>query len=249
MAIQLLPPGGDTSWFPVIRERAATLWRAGRTARETPLACAIQADSGAGHVSVPCALADDDQAVLDLLEASFADDDPVRFVRMLLLLLDDFLESLEDARRLLGGTGRVDPPKIVSVWTNRFAKHRQSLLVLHHPSYLFVDHPDAWRWMTPIRAATNVTDIGQKWLEDRGAARPDAIALRANDHPAVVLVPRLADFLEPSLKYYREFLKWAAARPDELAKFRTLDDDLWLQTLLDRVVPLPPEKAPSTISS
>jgi len=189
-----------------------------------------------GHRSLPCALADDDQALLDLLESSSADDDPVRFTRMFLMLLDDFIESLEDAQRLLGHPRPPKPPANVSVWTNYFAKHRQNLLVMHHPACLMLDGPDAERWQLAIRAAGNVTVIDQGWLGQRGKSTPDPVAVRANLDPAVVVLPRLDELLQPALAYYRDFGLWAAQRPTELAKFKTADHELWLKTLLDRVV-------------
>lgn len=92
---------------------------------------------------------------------------------MFLMLLDDFIESLEDARRLLGDPKPPKPPANVSVWTNFFAKHRQNLLVMHHPACLMLDCPDAERWQLATRAAGNVTVIDQQWLGQRGRGLPD----------------------------------------------------------------------------
>ncbi|MBI3201586.1 MAG: hypothetical protein HYZ29_08590 [Myxococcales bacterium] len=238
MAYELLPPGGDTSWFAPVREGLASEWRATRPEPDTPLVCGLQTldQERDGHRSLPCALADDDQAILDLLESPSSDNDPVRFTRVFLMVLDDFIESLEDARRLLGDPRPPKPPASVSVWTNYFAKHRQNLLVMHHPACLMLDYPDAERWEQATRAAGDVTVIDQQWLGLRGRRLPDPSAVRANDDPAVVVLPRLDELLQSALTYYRDFGQWAAQRPTELAKFNTPDHELWFKTLLDRVI-------------
>lgn len=203
MAYDLLPPGGDTSWFAPVREGLAREWRATRPEPGTPLVCGLQTldQERDGHRSLPCALADDDQALLDLLESSSVDGDPVRFTRMFLMLLDDFLESLEDARRLLGDPRPPKPPANVSVWTNYFAKHRQNLLVMHHPACVMLDHPHAQNWQQAARAAGDITIIDQGWLGLRGRGLPNPSAVRANLDPALVVLPKLDELLQSSLAY------------------------------------------------
>lgn len=235
--IDLLPPGDDAAWLPTVREKLALSWRTGRAARDEPRICVLAnaIASGKGHLSLPCSIADDDQSIERFLATPRIDRDPITFTRLFLFLLDDFVETLGSCYKFLGWKKAPRAPEILGTWTNYFAKHRKNIAVLHHPKYLFLDHPDADRWDRATKNAADVTVIDQSWFDGR-TGLPDPEHVRANDQPAVVLVPELHEFLEAATSYYDDFVRQATGR-SELKRFETMDHGLGFETLLGRLAP------------
>lgn len=231
-----LLPAGEPTWLPAVREHLSQMWRAARAPSDDPIVCALANPMGGSHLSLPCAVGSDDQSIERFLGQSGLDDDPVTFTRLLLFLLDDFVESLGYCYRLAGWVKAPRAPGVVSIWTNYFAKHRQNLLVFHHPSYLFSDHSDSPRWEKGVRNAGNVSVIDQTWFEGR-AGLPDVVDVKANDDPAVVVVPLLETFVVAALDYYRVFVREVAVKGGGLKPFETPDHELFDKRLLERIGP------------
>jgi hypothetical protein len=103
----LLPPG-EAAWLPPVREYLLLTWRAARAPSDDPLVCVLAHPMGGPHLSLPCAVGSDDQSIERFLRQSGFDDDPVTFTRLLMFLLDDFVESLGYCYRLAGWAKGVD---------------------------------------------------------------------------------------------------------------------------------------------
>jgi hypothetical protein len=217
---------GDLAWLDVARETLLAQWRAARpvdpTGAVTPLVCEILTGvpPGAGHFSLPCSVAEEDEAIERHLEdAQTALLDPIGFFRFYLFLLDEFGAGLECCYQLLGHRSASKAPSLVSTWTNRYAKHRGRILVCHHPKYLFRDNPDAAPIEPELRANPDVTIIDRAWLEQHVNEVPKVRQMTVNRGAAVVVVPRLGDFLSAMLKFYGDFVTYAKGHSAKLNDF------------------------------
>ena len=120
------------------------------------------------HLSLPCSLAREADEIGLFLKSPRYGDNPIIFLRLYLILLSEFCGGLSDVANLIGiKVG--SPPKKISVWCNKFAKHRLNILVQHHPLYLFADaYGRAWEKFAPVAPT--------KCLIDRcGNQRPQAL--------------------------------------------------------------------------
>lgn len=234
---ELLPPGSP-DWFPAVRADLSAAWRQRRgNEPETALACRLANPAdGTGHLSLPCSLANDDGTIEEFLGGASLDENPPRFLRLFLFLLDDFVESLQRAYKFAGTKNPPRAPDLISIWTNRFAKHRQNVLILHHPTYLFLDHPTAGPWHDAAQKAQNLTIVDTDWLKAR-SSNPDAQALGVNQNPSIIQVPKLRDFLDGALVFYDGFVNECAKTPAVLKGFETPDHELSLKTLFERLIP------------
>ena len=179
------------------------------------------------HLSIPCSLLQEANEIADFLSHSCYSD-AVTFLRLYLIILSQFVNQLEDVARLIGvPIGR--PPTLVTVWANRWAKHR-----LHYLSSII----EICFGQSRRRAGANrpklstckaVDDCGKEhpvkvidydWLARAVGKEPDLNDAN-DDQQAVLAVPPLMTFLRATIRYFREFVDACLARPELVRKFQS----------------------------
>lgn len=224
------PPEID-DWFRACRDRLYHRWDSttghGGTRCSGRWACEIYSHCRTcdEHLSLPCSLAAEAEEIGLFLKSPDFSDRPVTFLRLFLILLSEFTGGLCDVAGLIGvKLGK--PPKDVSVWCNRFAKHRLNILVQHHPLYVFADsYGEAWKAFEPMLPTKCLVDrcgnrrklalIDYSWLTD--SPRASDLTLANADAQAVIVVPPLIQFLDSTMDYFREFVD-ACVENSELVK-------------------------------
>ena len=218
----------DVSWFKAIREDLLNEWQT-KTIVTVPagdvetLACSIHqaANKATGHLSLACSLQTEAEQIEKLLTTTCFDDDPVLFFRLLLFLLDEFTARMEECYGLLGKPSAPKQPVLISVWTNRYAKHRTAILIQHHAQHLFEDEPGFVIVMNSLLARGKITFVDTEWLKTH--SRVDmASANQANqDQQVVVIVPRQTGFLNDAIQYFTHFCAYACSNPKALEQFQS----------------------------
>jgi len=250
----------DLAWFKLVRQTLLAEWvinwkrRAGIV---EPCKCtslfADVVDPQEEHISLACSIADEYQQVTELLGSEGFDLDPVLFFRLYLYMLDEFTSRIQECYKLIAGT-RPRQPYRISLWANRYAKHKAALFIMHHAIHVFADgHQN----MYPLLERTE-GEIGGMCL--RTGVLPECLFVlneewfKKNESPSLALsnkqvvptiaIPPLKTFLDETMSYLSTFIAEARARPTEalsvplsLANLsgngsRDWKDNLWRNTEL-----------------
>ncbi len=181
------------------------------------------------HLSLPCSLLAEANEIGAFLSVGCFSDDPATFLRLYLMILSEFGSQLEQAAKLMAlGLGK--KPRDVSVWANRWAKHRLQILLQHHPLMAFADqYSESWpeagfrfRSEPLINGCGNllpVRIIDTEWLERNHGARMDPEANGSGR--AIVLVPPLMGFLDETIVYFRGFVDACLRDPGKIRRFES----------------------------
>lgn len=215
----------DNAWFKPAREALLESWLT-KTAVASPddgedsLACSLvhAVKKDAGHLSIACSLDSEADQIEKLLKTTGFDDDPVFFFRVFLFLFDEFTARLEECYRLLKHKPVPKQPELISVWTNRYAKHRTAILIQHHAQHLFRDDPKNAEAIQKLNVSSSVTFIDTDWLKANRKADP--VAANQNRH-AVVIVPPLIDLQSAAIEYFIGFRNVAYANANQLEQFQS----------------------------
>lgn len=221
-------------WLPALQDHLFRRWTT--TTRHTlagtsgwSWACEIAGACRAcnEHLSLPCSLAAEGNAIASFLSARCYADDPTAFLRLYLIVLSEFCGQLEQLSKLMSLELK-RKPQAVSLWANRWAKHRLQILLQHHPRVVFADaYGDRWPVVEEAFRTVNFTDkcgrvlskqlIGRQWLEEFHGIKPHPHANRTE--VTIVLVPPLATFLDEMMGYYRGFVDACLGKPEQLRQF------------------------------
>ena len=215
----------DISWFRPVRENMLNEWQTKTTITSSEgavdsLACSLAraVNLSAGHLSISCSLHNEANQIEKLFLTTCFDDDPVLFFRFFLFLIDEFTARLEDCYKLLGKIPKPKQPDLISIWTNRYAKHRTAILIQHHARHLFFDDLHTDQTIEKLKCEGNVVFIDTNWLKRNPEADPSS----ANQNlKAVLIVPRFNEFFSATIDYYSLFRDFACSKPIELAQFQS----------------------------
>lgn len=215
----------DLSWFEPVRVNLLSEWQTKTVIDDgkgnlEPLACSLLqfVNTATGHLSLACSLHGEAEQIEKLLSTPCFDDDPVVFFRLLLFLLDEFTARMKECSKLFGKDPFPKQPTIISVWTNRYAKHRTALLVRHHAQHLFEDEPRFNTALTGLNKHGKIELINTEWLK---AHRTADIPGANRDLQSLVLIPPLTQFLTAAIGYYGDFLHFACLMPQALEQFQS----------------------------
>lgn len=180
-----------------------------------------------GHLSLPCSLRDQANHIgIFLISPSF-DGAPVLFLKLYTLLLGEFNGQLHDVAGLMK-VESPKPPRLTAVWSNCWAKHSLSMLVQHHPRYVFADElgtdwavcqRDKHALVLAAQDGTSISPpiIDTEWLCSNSSCTDPT---RANfETPPIVIVPPLVEFLQETMRYFRGFIDNALADPCRIRMF------------------------------
>lgn len=214
-----------SKWFPKLRESLHAEWQV-QTVIPSPhggtdsLACSLlhAINPSTGHLSLACSLSSETDQIEKLLTTVCFDDDPVLFFRLLLFLLDEFTARLEECFCLLGHPSPPKQPSLISVWTNRYAKHRTAILIQHHAQHVFSDDPNCDEFLFEAEAEANLIIIDTAWLKTNTKVN---IPVANQGRHAFVIVPELRSFVIEAANYYRAFRDYACANPRMLEQFQS----------------------------
>ena len=182
------------------------------------------------HLSLPCSLLAEANEIGAFLDTPCYTEAPLTFLRLYLIILSEFVNQLQNVARLIGVTvGK--PPRKVTVWANRWAKHRLHIMVQHHPDALFADRfENEWDdTVTKLRrhVFTDLCDakhptmvIDYVWLTQACGKTPNLHS--ANDEcVAILAVPPLATFLDATIAYFRKFIDACLREADRVKQFES----------------------------
>jgi hypothetical protein len=225
----------DLTWFKPTREALLTSWVGGCESflaypHDDPCGQLFSdvVDIQKGHVSLACSLVDDQAQITALLNSEGFDTDPILFFRLLLFLLDEFTERISESYQLLGEKKRKQPTKI-SLWANKYAKHKLIFFIQHHARHVFQDgHEPMYEALARgaqggfcLRSGflpERVMILDESWL--RSTPTPQISSANREEVPAV-LIPKFQGFINAALDYYRDFVTYAKSKPKELEKFQS----------------------------
>ena len=214
----------DLSWFKPVRQRLLAKWV--HTWNEhagiiEPYKCTVLfgdiVDLNNGRISIACSIADEYQQVTDLLDSEGFDLNPILFFRLYLYLLDEFTSRIQESHNLITGTKPRQPARI-SIWANKYAKHKAVLFIMHHAIHIFADgHPSMYPLLektegeiegmclrTGILPET-LAVFNEKWFEKN--ARPNALSNK--EAVPAIAIPPLMDFLHDGIEYFLAFVNEA----------------------------------------
>jgi len=214
----------QTEWFPPSRAALAQLWHSRTTMTRDgstqQIVCSLLdvACNTSGHLSLPCAIADEADQIQAFLNSHCFDDRPQLFFRLLLILLDEFTECLCKATVLCGAKKKsLKQPDLLSIWTNHYAKHRQAIIIQHHAEHYFTEDLTACLRLSPL--GMKILPIDTEWLKKNPSANlEDANA----DKRAVIVVPKLSEFVAVAIDLYVEFVNFCKSNPAALERFHSL---------------------------
>lgn len=182
------------------------------------------------HLSIPCSILREANEIGAFLESACYSEEPVVFLRLYLVLLSEFVNQLKDLSRLV----RIHvekPPKLVVVWANRWAKHRLSILVQHHPLFLFADKygATAAQFFAEL-ADANLTDgcglakpiqvIDTQWFIEHDSGTPNLDEAN-DDAQAIITVPPLTSFMDEVIRYFRHVIDRFLESPEAVKQFES----------------------------
>jgi hypothetical protein len=181
------------------------------------------------HLSLPCTLLQEANEIASFLSSGCFTDQPASFVRFYLMLLFEFTSQLSDVAELLDlQVGKT--PRSLSIWANRWAKHRLHILVQHHPTMIYADQHPNWGEIKPLLPRATVEDkcgnkrpamiIDEQWLANARGPQPN-LSLANGEARAAVVIPPLMSFLEETMEYFREFIDAALAVPNKVREFQS----------------------------
>jgi hypothetical protein len=215
----------DLAWFAAVRSRLLNEWQtktvvsSGKGDVES-LACSIlqAVNISTGHLSLACSLQSEAAQIEKLLNTICFDDDPVLFFRLFLFLLDEFTDRMQECSNLIQQRAFPEQPKLISVWTNRYAKHRTAILIQHHAQHLFEDEPEFGAAIAKLKKHGKIEFIDTAWLKTPQKAD---IAGANRDLQSVVIIPPLIHFLLEAIQYYSDFRQFACSAPKALEQFQS----------------------------
>lgn len=230
----------DLSWVKPTRQQLLAEWvctwnlHAGiiEPCKCTSLFCDV-VNLDDGHISIACSVANEYQQVTDLLHSEGFDRNPILFFRLYLYLLDEFTSRIQEATELIAGMKPRQPTRI-SIWANRYAKHKASIFIMHHAMHVFADgHESMYTLLektegeidgmclrTDILPETLVV-LNEKWFMKN--ERPNLVLgniARKNIIPAIA-IPPLRVFLQEAIDYFVKFVTEARKHPDKLKQFQS----------------------------
>ncbi len=227
----------DLKWFEKTREQLSGRWNQGCTnivgRVEEDTCCQLFSDvvdMNDGHISIACSLIEEQEQIAELLSHSGFDNNPILFFKLLLFLLDEFTERISKGYILLGDK-QVKQPKLISLWANKYAKHRLALFIQHHVRHVFYDGDQIIYQALSGGGEINgmclrsgylpetVFVLDHKWLENNTGH--SEINLTNKEMVPVILIPPLQSFIDETLDYYRNFIDFAKQRPEELKRFQS----------------------------
>jgi hypothetical protein len=125
---------------------------------------------------------------------------------------------MEECYKLLGKRPGPKQPESISIWTNRYAKHRTAILIQHHAQHLFEDETRFSVALNSLRARGRIAFVDTAWLKtNQGVDLTSA----NRDQQSVVVVPKLAGFLVDAIGYYGAFRGYACSVPKALEQFQS----------------------------
>ena len=229
----------DLSWFRQTREALFKKWVDGcrRIAGQSRIGECGElfsdvVDVSKGHVSIACALIDEQNQITHLIKSTSLDDNPILFLRFLLFLLDEFTERICESYLLLGAR-KPKQPKNISIWANHYSKHKLCLLVQHHVRHVFEDAhkpmydslqnkgsggPQSGYCLRSGFLPENINILDEKWLTTN--LTPDIVSANQEAVPAI-LIPSFQSFVDSALSHYEQFVLFARTKPIELARFQS----------------------------
>lgn len=226
----------DLAWFPRTRCALSDSWHSRSElilGAPTIGGCGVLfsdvVDLSNGHVSIACSLVDDCDQVSSLLASTCFDDNPILFFRLLLFLLDEFTERISECHRLVGHS-KARQPANISLWANRYAKHKPIFFIQHHARHVFQDgHGPMFSALNGRRQRPGfclrsgmlpetVFSMDESWLRSNAAV--DLTAANNNLVPAV-LIPHLSGFTDAALDFLQAFIEIARKQPQRLVEFQS----------------------------
>jgi hypothetical protein len=228
----------DLKWLHRVQPQLLKYWadetRHVKSAGGNTLCCEIvrAAGSAAQHMSMPCTLASEATEIGTFLSASCFNDDPVTFFRLYMFLLDEFCERIRKASKEVLDLPIGKEPKRISVWGNRWAKHRLQLSLQHHPMIAFCDRYKTTPGELKKRAeaelgrdrcgntypcrAVDTEELGKIF----GDGKPNHDYAREN-FMTMIIVPPLTEFLEDTANYLKDFVRLCKASMPALKKLES----------------------------
>jgi hypothetical protein len=187
-------------------------------------------DMNDGHISIACSLLEEQEQITDLLSHSGFNNSPILFFKLLLFLLDEFTERISKCYVLLGNM-QVKQPKLLSLWANKYAKHRLALFIQHHVRHVFYDCDQRIYQALSGRDKIDgmclrsgylpetVFVLDHKWLENNTGH--SEINLTNKETVPTILIPPLQNFIDETLVFYRNFIDFAKQKPEGLKRFQS----------------------------
>jgi hypothetical protein len=183
------------------------------------------------HLSLPCSLIREGNEIICFLNSVSSTIEPSVFFRLYLILLSEFCGQLKD----ISGVLRFEFPKtpsLVSIWSQRWAKHRLRILVQHHPLTLFADqYGQRWQEVEvlargDVYRTENETDvpiiaIDTDWFRSNPGRRPGFEQANTGGQ-AIVFMPHMLSFLDETIDYYRAFIDKCIAAPEKVRQFESI---------------------------
>lgn len=181
------------------------------------------------HLSLPCSLLEEANEIAVLLESDSLTKYPSTYFRLYLLILSEFVAQLEQSASLIK-LKVSKKPRHVSLWANRWAKHKLQILLQHHPVMLFADAFDCSDselrkelsnkpMIDKCGNEMKLRIIDNDWLESNHGIRLNNDA--NGPGRAVILVPQLMSFLDETIEYYRSFVDACLKVPEKIREYES----------------------------
>lgn len=181
------------------------------------------------HLSLPCSLLAEANEIGAFLNAPCYSDEPSTFLRFYLIILSEFTSQLAGGSKLIG----LPPggkPRELSIWANRWAKHRLQILLQHHPLIAFADaYGSQWPAAEKrLRTELLIDSCGNShtsriidtiWLKQDHDHQPHPDA--NGPGRAIIIVPPMMTFLEEVIRYFRQFVDACLKVPDRIRAFES----------------------------
>lgn len=195
------------------------------------LACEILSRCGTGdrHLSVGCSVGSEADEIGQFLMHPWSSGNPLLFFRLYLIILSEFVRGLNRVADLIGFK-LADPPTKITVWCNKFAKHRQDILIQHHPIYVFADsYGNTWSEFESLLPTMHFIDrcgnrrpltiIDYRWLVSEKRER--SIEQANSNLQPVVVVPPWMEFMECTIRYFQNFVSACVSQPERFRQFES----------------------------
>jgi hypothetical protein len=228
-------PSTVDGWFQQTRLNLLDTWATttghGLTMPTNGWACEIGRGcrTCSDHLSIPCSLAMEAYEIALFLDKEWKDEEEFcLFFRLYLMLLSEFVRNLEKIAQLVDvDAGR--PPNDVCAWANNFAKHRQCILIQHHPVMVAADaYGAAWPEFEKSLPTANLVDhcgnkrpiqiIDNRWF---GGHRNRDLMTANSSAQAVIVVPPLMEFLASTMTYFRTLVDACKEEPERVKRFES----------------------------
>lgn len=230
-------PPDIPGWLRPTQTNLAMKWRE-RTghfegARNNSLACqmAVACRECEEHLSIPCSIASEANDIGTFLDTPFPIYRPDMFLRLLLMLLGEFVGNLKDINERIHLGINFKKPTL-EIWVNRWAKHRLTIAIQHHPTMLFADSKgQGWNAFAATLTEKSVlkTDEGalplllmdEKWFRANATKTMfsgNVEQANSNVH-ALVVVPPMMTFIDETVHCFQLFVNAAKSNPHKIRRF------------------------------